>query len=264
MTTLTIGMAQVAGSIDPQENLAKAREYTRQAADKGAGLVVFPEMFMALPEGAKSLEGVAEPLNGPFVSELAGMAREAGIFLCAGIWEQSGEVSKVYNTAVVLSSQGEVVSAYRKLHLFDALAVRESDRMVAGSAAPSIFIIDGIRLGLAICYDLRFPELFRELSEQGVDGLIIPAAWYAGPLKEEMWLTLLRARAIENVCYAAGAVLTEAPFAGRSAAFDPFGVPLADAGETQTLVTFTIHRERIKSVRQKLPALDHRRRDIYA
>jgi deaminated glutathione amidase len=185
------------------------------------------------------------------------------VYICAGLWETSPTPPLVYNVALMISPSGETLAAYRKIHLFDALAVRESDRMAPGAASPSVFTANGLKFGLAVCYDLRFPELFRVLSDQGADVILVPSAWYAGGMKESQWLTLLRARAIENVCYAAGAVLTGTPFSGRSAAFDPFGVPLADAGESERIVTFTAEKSRLDEIRLKLPALRHRRPDIF-
>jgi deaminated glutathione amidase len=143
------------------------------------------------------------------------------MFVAAVLWEKVPGHDKVYNVLAVFDPNGELATVYRKLHLFDALSVRESDRMLAGQAPPPVVSICGVKVGLAICYDIRFPELVRYLARQGAELLLVPAAWYAGPLKEDHWLTLLRARAIENTCYAAGAVLTGKSFIGRSAAFDP-------------------------------------------
>ena len=263
MTVLTLAVAQVEGNQDPERNLETARAQCERAAAMGARVLVFPEMFMALPRQGEGLEGVAEPLDGPFASALAEMAAKHGLYLAAGLWEKVPGETRVYNTACVFSPAGERVAQYRKLHLFDALSVRESDRMLRGGETPQVIDIDGFKVGIAICYDLRFPELFRSMSARGVDAILLPAAWYAGPLKEEQWLTLLKARAIENVCYAAGSVLCGAPFAGRSAIIDPFGVMLCDAGESSGVVAARIERKRLDEVRGKLPALDHRRLDIF-
>lgn len=266
MSGLTVALAQVTGSFEPQKNLDTAGVLVAEAAQAGADLVVFPEMFMALPKKEASLADLAENLDGSFTSGLAALAEENHIAVCAGIWEQveqKGE-ERVYNTAILISNKGQRLTAYRKLHLFDAMAVKESEKMIAGNALPPVVEIDGIKVGLAICYDIRFPELFRSLSRGGVDLFVIPAAWYAGPMKEEMWLTFLRARAMENVCYTAGAVLTGPPFSGRSSAFDPFGTPLADAGESEGLIFFTVSRERIDTVRGRLPSLAHCRFDLFS
>jgi len=135
--------------------------------------------------------------------------------------------------------------------------------MVGGDEPPPIFTLNGIRIGLAICYDLRFPELFRYLAHQGVQISIVPAAWYAGNLKEDHWLTLLRARAIENTMYVGGCNLCDPPFAARSAIFDPFGVILAEAGESEKLMTAVVEVSRVREVRTKLPSLSHCKLSVF-
>lgn len=259
---MRVALAQVTASKEKAENLKVARRSIQEAGTCGASLVVFPEMFMAVPSNERKPADLAEPLNGPFVHAISEAAQEAGVSIVCGLWESSQDPSKPYNTAVVIDSGGRLVAAYRKLHLFDALNVRESATMQPGAAIPPIWDLDGVRVGMGICYDLRFPELFRSLSGRGADLVVLPSAWYAGALKEDHWLTLLRARAIENTVYMAGANQVGGPFCGRSAAFDPFGVMLADAGETEGLVTFDVRAERIAGVREKLPSLTHRRRDV--
>ncbi len=257
--TIPIALVQPNGSPDPVLNLETARNRTREATRRGARIIIFPEMFMALPKKETPLSAVAEPLDGPFVTALADMATENDLWLAAGVWERIPGSGRVHNVAVLLSPGGKRVAAYRKLHLFDALSIRESDRMAPGNDLPEIVEADGLRTGLAICYDLRFPELFRYLADRNVGLILVPSAWYAGPLKEDHWLTLLRARAIENTCYVAGANMTGGPFSARSAVIDPFGVVIADGGEAPGLVFAEIDPERIRAVWEKLPALGHRR-----
>lgn len=259
---MRVALAQVTASREKAENLETARRYMGEAARSGVSLLVFPELFMAVPSNERKPADLAEPLDGPFVRALGQGARELGISIVCGIWEASQDPSKPYNTAVAIDTAGHVVAAYRKLHLFDALSVRESATMQPGAAIPPVWELDGVRVGMGICYDLRFPELFRSLAERGAELVVLPSAWYAGSLKEDHWLTLLRARAIENTVYVAGANQAGGPFCGRSAAFDPFGVMLADAGETQGLALFDVRGHRIAEVRAKLPSLTHRRRDV--
>lgn len=256
-STLKIALAQVEGSADPCKNLDTARNLTAHAAEVNADLIVFPEMFMSLPGQAEFLSDIAESIDGPFVTALADIAKQHGICLIAGVWEKIPGEKLVYNTALMLSAQGEMLTAYRKIHLFDALSVRESDKMIAGETKPELVNIKSLNIGMAICYDLRFPELFRELALGGADIVLVPSAWYAGPVKEDHWLTLLRARAIENTIYAAGANLTGSVFSGRSAAFDPFGILKADAGEAEGLAVFEADAARVEQVRSKLPTLKH-------
>lgn len=263
--SLRISLAQVSGNETPAENLVIARKYIGAAAREGAELIVFPEMFMALPQKGTVLGDIAEPLDGKFVTSLGSIAREYGVHVACGVWEQLVPKSdKAGNAAVVINSDGEVVCTYRKIHLFNALSVCESDTMCGGDVVPPVFAVRGIKLSIGICYDLRFPELFRNAALNGVDGFIVPSAWYAGPMKEDHWLTLLRARAIENTAYIAGVNLCGSRFCGRSAAFDPFGVALCDGGETENLVSFTMTGRRIDEVREKLPSLANARPELFA
>ena len=260
---LVIALAQVEGSPVPADNFVTAATLVSQAAVLGADLIVFPEMFMALPEEGRPLADVAETLDGAFVTSLAQLASQYRIHIVCGVWESVQGDSRAHNTAVILSPEGKILDCYRKIRLFDALAVKESDRMIPGDSLPPLFTIGDIRMGIAICYDLRFPELFRNLALRGAHLVIVPSAWYSGPLKEDHWLALLRARAIENTIYVAGANLTGGAFSGRSAIFDPFGVLTAGTGESPELVIGKIDIERIKQVRSKLPSLDHCRLGLF-
>ncbi len=263
MESLTISLAQVEGSSYLEENLQKAEKCIKQALKQKAELVVFPEMFMALPVKDRPLKNCAAALGEGFSGKLAALARHYHIAVCAGVWEQDTFSSKIYNTAVVFAADGSLVVRYRKLHLFDTMRVKESGQMTAGSEFPPLFSVAGFTIGLGICYDLRFPEHFRYLSAKGADIILLPAAWYSGEMKEDIWLTLLRARAIENLCFVAGVDLTGKHFSGRSAAFDPLGVPLVDAGREEKSVAFTAGKQRLLDVRKSLPALEHRRSDLF-
>ena len=260
---MKITLAQTTVSKYPGDNLATASDVVCQASIEGSDLVAFPETFMARVGKDMSAAKIAEPSDGPFVSGLAELAEQYRITIVCGVWQKvEGEKNRAANTVIVLGRDGRLQAEYRKIHLFDALNVNESEQMVAGSMAPPLFSCGGIRFGLAICYDLRFPELFRYLVRQGAEAVIVPAAWYGGVLKEDHWLTLLRARAIENTIYLAGVNQCSAPFCGRSSVFDPFGVPLAGAGETETMVSAHIEKERLEDVRARLPALRHIRREL--
>lgn len=262
--TLTIALAQTTVSPAPEENLQTARRCLQQAAALGADLVAFPEMFMARPQEGVPLARVAQPLDGPFVRALGALAAEHRIAVVCGLWETvPDDAKRAANVAIALGPDGSLLARYNKVHLFDALSVKESDLMQGGGTPPPLFTLKGLQLGLAICYDLRFPELFRDLALRGADAVIVPSAWYAGPLKEEHWLTLLQARAIENTMFVGGANLCGAPFSARSAIFDPFGVMLAGAGEGAALVTAQLNRARLDEVRTKLPSLTHVRRDLF-
>ncbi len=258
-----IAVAQTEISSVVSDNLMKARFFTRDAAATGADMIVFPEMFMAHPRPGAALAELAEPLDGPFVSSLAELARTHGIAIACGLWETvPGESARAANVLIVLDASGRLVARYNKIHLFDALSVKESEKMTGGNTPPPVMTLNGIKLGLAICYDLRFPELFRDLARRGADGVIIPAAWYSGPLKEDHWLTLLRARAVEIPLHHRQQPVW-VDFAARSAIFDPFGVPLADGGEGEGLISAVLDEKRIAAVRSKLPSLEHARPELF-
>jgi predicted amidohydrolase len=257
-----IALAQVNADQQPAKNIAAAGRLARQAAAGGAGLLVLPEMFMARPTADSPPAQLVAADGGRFRDALAQIAADNEIFVVAGGWEGSTHPGRAFNTLFTFSPRGQLVAAYRKLHLFDALSIRESDILVPGAALPPVIDLGGIRVGFAICYDLRFPELFRCLAAQGVALVIVAAAWYQGAMKEDHWLTLLRARAIENTCYVAGCNLVGPAFCGRSTLFDPFGVPLAGAGEAPALIFGQVSAGRVAAVREKLPALAHRRRDL--
>jgi predicted amidohydrolase len=260
---LRIVLAQVEATPDPATNLDKARHRVARAAETGAKLVVFPEMFMGLPAKNRPPALIATEDDGAFPRGLAALAAQSGLFIVCGGWEVNPAGPRAYNTAWIMSPSGRMVTAYRKIHLFDALNRCESETMAPGDAPPPVVDIAGVPVGLAICYDLRFPELFRDLARRGAHLVLVPSAWYQGTMKEAHWLTLLRARAIENTFYVAGCNLTGVPFSGRSAVFDPFGVPMGDAGETETLLEAEISLDRLAAVRRKLPALEHRRLDLF-
>jgi deaminated glutathione amidase len=254
-----IAMAQVEPSPHPRANLEKARRMADRAAGRGADLLVFPEMFMGLPTPERPPARIAAEDGGEFFEGLTAVASAAGLFIAAGCWEAGPGSRRAYNVARIVSPQGQAVAAYRKVHLFDALSVRESDTMAPGDALPPVVEIAGIRVGVAICYDLRFPELFRLLALNGAQLVVVPSAWYQGPVKELHWTTLLQARAIENTLYVAGCNLVGASFCGRSALFDPFGIQAIGAGEEPALIIGAIDPERIRAVRKKLPSLENRR-----
>ncbi len=260
---LTVALAQVMGSERIEENVKTMENLALKAADEGAGLLVLPEMFMAKPTKERSPARLAEEDGGRFLEEMKRIAARAGIHITAGAWEASDDPRRPYNALHTVSPEGELKGSYRKLHLFDALSIRESDSMSPGKEKPPVLKIGPVRVGFAICYDLRFPELFRSLSEGGADLVVVASAWYQGPLKEDHWLTLLRARAVENTCYVAGCNLTGSAFCGRSSVFDPFGVPMSGAGEEETLILGRIDPGRIEEVRGKLPCLGHRRRELF-
>jgi len=265
---MRIALCQLPVSPEPAVNLSRVRTALREAAAGGAALAVFPEATMA--RFGSDLRAAAEPLDGPFCSGLAEACASAGVSLVAGVFEPAPD-GRVYNTAVAFSPAGSLVASYRKIHLFDALGQRESE-LVAPGSGPVIADLGGVRAGLQVCYDIRFPELSRALAAGGASLLVVSAAWQAGLFKEEHWVTLLRARAIENTVWlaAAGQVPdpdsppTRAPTGiGRSMLIDPMGVVRADLGPSPGVIVAEADMGLVESVRAVLPSLANRRDDVF-
>lgn len=262
---MRVAVAQFTASRDKAANRDRLADLIGAAAGAGADLIVAPEAAMhpfGRPE--RSLATVAEPLDGPFVAGLCAAAHSTGSTVLAGMFEAVPADDHVFNTVVVVDRTG-LRGCYRKVHLFDAFGWRESDRLRAGAADQLLVVpIAGLSVGVLTCYDLRFPEICRALVDRGSTLLAVPAAWVAGPLKEDHWLTLSRARAIENTCYLAAAGQGPPDYAGRSVVVDPMGVILAQRGETDGVAVADVDPARVGQVRGTLPCLRHRRYDVVA
>jgi predicted amidohydrolase len=262
---VAIAVAQFAPGDDEAKNLDTIRRLAEEAASRGALLVVFPEYSSYFtPDLGPDWPEHAQTLHGPFVRALAEIAAELGIHLVAGMIELvPGETERVANTLVAVDAAGEVVAHYRKMHLYDAFGMRESDRIVAGNvwaddAAPT-FAWGGFTVGLQTCYDVRFPEVTRRLVDAGADLVLLPSEWVRGPLKEHHWRTLVTARAIENTVYVAAADHAPPIGAGNSMVVDPMGVELVTVGEATDVGVAWISHGRVVEVRHLNPALKLRR-----
>ena len=258
---ITVAVAQFTPGEDRVHNRDVVAGLLAVAAERGALLVVFPEYssFFVDPLGPAFARN-AEPLDGEFVRALGAAAREHGVFAIAGVVEQTGERHRFANTLVAVDPTGATVAVYRKQHLYDAFGSRESEWVVPGDLAlPEVFEVDGLRVGMQTCYDLRFPEVTRRLADAGAELVAIPAEWVRGPLKEQHWRTLLAARAIENTLYVAAADHTPPIGIGSSAIVDPMGVTLAGLAESTGVAVAEVSRERVRSVRERNPALALRR-----
>jgi predicted amidohydrolase len=264
-----IALCQIPVSADPVVNLSRVRGALREAAAGGAELAVFPEATMT--RFGSDLRAAAEPLDGPFCAELAAACAAACVAAVAGVFEPASD-GRVYNTAVAFSRSGDLVASYRKLHLFDALGQRESDLVAAGNDVV-VTSLAGVTVGLQICYDIRFPELTRALAVGGASLVTVSAAWQAGLFKEEHWVTLLRARAIENTVWIAAVDQVPDPDAkparaptgvGRSMLIDPLGVVRLDLGPAASVVVTNAEMSLVETVRATLPSLANRREDIFA
>jgi predicted amidohydrolase len=267
MTHLIAAAVQMQSGPDLDRNLERAAALVHQAAERGAGLVVLPEVFAW--RGPKADEdGVASTVPGPVSDFLCGLAAEHEIVLVGGSFlERSAHASRSFNTSLLIGSDGAIRGTYRKIHLFDVdlpgqVTVRESDGRVPGDESVAVPTPLGT-IGMSICYDLRFPELYRRLARAGAVIVTIPSAFtfFTGAAH---WEPLLRARAIENQVYVIAPNQTGTSphgFAdyGNSMIVDPWGTVVARAGEGAQVITAEIDLERLARVRREMPCLDHAR-----
>jgi predicted amidohydrolase len=260
-------VGQFATTIDKAANRAAAAEVLRRAAGQGATVVLLPEATMCT-FGAPDLDLVplAEPLDGPFVAALHEVAAETGVTAVAGMFEPSAIPGKVHNTVVAVGPGG-LLGAYRKFHLYDAFAWQESDRIAPGDPAGDpllVFAAGGLTFGVMTCYDLRFPEMARALTDAGATALLVPAHWLAGPGKADVWEVLLRARAVESTAYVAAAGKPAPECTGRSQIVDPAGVVLGALGpDEEGVVVADCTAERVAAVRAEVPVLASRRFGVH-
>lgn len=257
---------------DRARNHATADRLVRAAATDGATLVVLPEKWNVLGTPEQLAAG-AEPLDGPSISWARAIARELGIDLIAGsIVEQIDGRAKHANTSVHVGPDGELRAVYRKVHLFDVevagTVYRESDGEDPGEELVTTTLADGTDLGMAVCYDLRFPELFRILTLRGARVLALPSAFTLATTRDH-WEVLVRARAIENQCFvvAANQIGEHArgkASGGRSLIADPWGTVLATAADAEGCALAELDFDRQAEIRAMLPSLAHRRPRAYA
>jgi predicted amidohydrolase len=271
---ITVAAIQMNSRDDKAANIAAAETGIAEAAERGASLVALPEVWTYLGP-ARGIRPSAEPIPGPLTDRLAALAQRHGITLLAGSFYEApagAADDRVYNTSVLFKSNGEIAAMYRKLHLFDAAPLdgdtpyRESDDVAAGNEIVTATVSE-VRLGLAICYDLRFPELFRALAVHGAEMLMLPSA-FTRETGVAHWEPLVRARSIENGCFvvAPGQTGPRPPDRytwGHSMIVDPWGTILAEAGETPEVITAEIDLDEVTRARQRIPALANRRRDIF-
>ena len=266
---MRVAAVQMTSSADRERNLGVADGLVRRAAAAGARLVVLPEKWPFI-HGPRLLEG-AEPLDGPSIRAARGWARDLGLAVVAGsVVEGVAGDRRARNTSVLVTPDGAVAAVYRKLHMFDVdvggLAYRESAATAPGD---EVVVADalGRRVGMSVCYDLRFPELYRSLADGGAEIIVVPAAFTAVTGRDH-WEPLLRARAIENQAFVIAAGQygrhddgTESY--GRSMVIDPWGTVLAQAPDGEGLAVADLDFARMEDVRARLPALRHRRPGVY-
>ena len=265
--TVVVAVVQMASGPDKRENTVRAVELVGQAADTGASVIALPETFDYRGDRL-ALNNIAEPLPGSALHPLLAVARERKVWILAGSIHESDPAGGMpFNTSVLIDPHGMMAAKYRKIHLFD---IAIGDRSVTESAkyqpGSEVVYADaaGARVGLTICYDLRFPEQYRLLADAGADVVFIPSS-FTTPTGEAHWEVLLRARAIENQCFVvapgqagmgAGGIATY----GNSMIVDPWGRILARAGsEAETIISAVLDFDEMAGIRRRLPALDNRK-----
>lgn len=268
---MRVAVVQMNSKEDKAANLRTAERLIDDAAADGARVVALPENFPYLGP-VNTLPDSAERIPGPTTERLAGKARQHRIYLlCGSLQEVADGQSKAYNTSVLLGPDGDIVAKYRKLHLFDvefggAGPVRESDANIPGSEVVTA-TIDGIPAGLTICYDVRFPELYRILALKGALLIFVPAAFTLHTGKDH-WEVLMRARAIENQLFVVapaqiGKHLPDNQTYGRSLIVDPWGLVVAKAPDAETFVSADLDFDACRRIRRELPSLANRRPEAY-
>jgi deaminated glutathione amidase len=266
-TPLTVSVVQMESGPDKVHNVARAIALTSRAIDEGATLIALPETF-DYRGSSSGMQAIAEALPGSTIGPLMALARQHRVWIVAGsVHESDAAGGMPYNTSVLIGPHGDIAAKYRKIHLFDIVigdkSVTESSKYQRGD---QVVVADaaGVRLGLTICYDLRFPELYRLLADAGAEVICIPSSFTA-PTGEAHWEVLVRARAIENQCFVlapgqagvgAGGIATY----GNSMIVDPWGRVLARASsQEEGVISATLDFDEMADIRRRLPALHNRK-----
>lgn len=263
----SVACCQINVGPDPRENLRNVTYYIGLASSSGAAVVVFPEASTYANDGDDGGEPyIGESVDGAWVRTVREVAQKRGVHVIIGIREKRLDGGHPYNTLVHIKEDGDVESIYRKIHLYDAFSAHESNRISSGPTMNNrmIFEVDGVTFGACTCYDLRFPEIFRVLVDEGAQAFIVPAAWRVGPSKERQWEILLQARAIENTCYCIGCGRTGGICIGCSTIIDPMGVTIAGSGTEPCLVLGDVSLPEVRRVRAVNPSLANRRFGVAA
>ena len=276
-----VSVVQMKSSMDKEENLQYSLEQIKESAKNYAKIICFPEFQMSFSpssQSSKDLFSLSEYIDGNFVSQLKKSARENNIFIVGSIYERANSKPtkkirsesnfdknsyRVFDTVVLINNKGQLVSQYRKLHLYDALGFKESNKLLAGNKLFSPVTSPLGKIGTLVCYDLRFPELSRMLTLKGSGSLIAPSGWVQGTMKEDHWMIMCKARAIENGVYLIAPNQIGNIFCGRSLIVDPFGIVVTDMGNKVGFDIVDLDLDRIDVVRKTLPLLKNRRKDMY-
>lgn len=283
MGGMRIALAQVVAGTVPVDNLALVRERAERAADAGAELVAFPEAMMA--SFATRSADIAEPLDGPWAHGVRQVAHDLGIAVVAGMFtpgaprepgeDGTGGRRRARNTLLVVDHAGGIAATYDKIHLFDAWGFVESRHVEPGDA-PVLVTLGGVRFGLATCYDVRFPELFKHLAHSGAEVILVPASWANGPGKAAQWRALCVARAMDSTCWIiapgqgdpATVGVEVGPGSptgvGHSVVVSPLGDVLVEAGDGPELLVVDLDPSSLREARERLPVLAGSRLSISA
>ena len=264
----TFVLAQMASDGYPDHNLEEARKAMAEAQKYEPDMVIFPELFMSeFPLGTpvEVCHSTAQRLDGPFVTEMRALAKQYGTWVVFGMNEivDDPDDDRNYNTSVVVNSEGEIVTHYHKTHLYDAFGSKESDKIKPGDQLFEPIDTPFGRIGLFVCYEVRFPEVARDQRAKGADIIIMPTAWVCGKMKSLHFRSLITARAIENTVYMLACDQANDKSIGESVVVDPMGVPVASAGGEKQLLVARVSLDRVDAVRKKLPAYKARRPALY-
>ncbi|OBI95344.1 carbon-nitrogen hydrolase family protein [Mycobacterium asiaticum] len=263
---MRIALAQILSGTYPAANLQLVREYAERAANDGAKLVVFPEATMC--RFGVPLAPIAEPLDGPWANGVRRIARDANITVVAGMFAPTSD-GRVTNTLIAAGpgTPNEPDARYDKIHLYDAFGFTES-RNVAPGREPVVITVDGVGVGLTVCYDVRFPALYTELADRGAQLIVVAASWGSGPGKLEQWTLLARARALDSTSYVAAAGQADpgdsangkgAPTGvGGSLVASPLGEVVASAGSQPELVVVDLALDAVDEARKNIAVLRNR------
>lgn len=271
-TTISIGLVQLCSGKQVDENLRMAEALMETAVQRGAQVIALPENFSMMGEASEKLAAAEAALAGPGSQFLQAFAARHGVCIVGGsIPLKTSNPSKVTNTCLVFDSSGRMIARYDKMHLFkleyDAENTFDESRYIEPGKELVIFEHLGVRMGLSICYDLRFPELYRALGKKGAEVVFVPSA-FTVPTGRDHWEVLLRARAIENQCY----VVAPAQFGvhdgqrktyGRSMIVDPWGQVIAQCPDREAVVVGEVDLDYLREVRAKLPALQGRQPELF-
>jgi predicted amidohydrolase len=270
MTSTRLAVGQMTATDDIEQNFRACERLCAQAAKAGAATLVLPECFAFLGRGDGDLVRMMQPLDGPIFARFQMLAVDHQLEICFGGFPEKHTDTHAWNAHVVVGADGGIRSVYRKIHLYDVVLPSLTLRESAATSAGSDLVIDDSavgRLGLTVCYDLRFPELYRALAARGAEVLLVPAAFTLTTGKEH-WEVLLRARAIENQCYVAAAAQTgrhneKRESYGHAMIVDPWGTVVAQCRDGEGIAVTDIDRSFLEAIRARVPVWQHRRPDVY-